>query len=136
MAGDLYDDELGISFFPGRIGRRGEAPGTYPALVFRGLDQPSRHVTPSAAASASLSLSVYPLWDGNQPKPAHTSGVERKGWVGRVRPPVVLLRSVVRERVGAEMIQQRGRPSGEFQRVETPPDVMEDRTARPPAGIR
>ena len=46
--------------------------------------------------------------------------------MGEVRPPVVLLRSVVRERVGDEIIPQRRRPTGEFQRVEAPPDVVED----------
>jgi hypothetical protein len=58
------------------VGRRGEALGTHPAVVFRGLDQPFRHATPPAAASGGLSPSVYPPWDGNQPKPAHTPGVE------------------------------------------------------------
>ena len=43
-----------------------------------------------------------------------------------VRPPVVLLGSVVRERVGAEIFPQRRRPPGEFQRVEASPDVVED----------
>ncbi|MEK7750588.1 MAG: nucleotidyltransferase domain-containing protein [Acidobacteriota bacterium] len=36
----------------------------------------------------------------------HTSGVETEGVVGEVRPPVVLLRSVVRERVGAEIVDR------------------------------
>ena len=54
--------EIGISFFPGMVGRRGEALGTYPAVVFRGLDQPSRYATPPAAASGSFSPSVYPPW--------------------------------------------------------------------------
>jgi hypothetical protein len=46
--------------------------------------------------------------------------------MGEVRPPVALLRSVVRERVGEEMIRHRWRPPWKLQRVETPPDVMED----------
>ncbi len=45
--------------------------------------------------------------------------------MGEVRPPVALLRSVVRERVGAEIIQQRRRPPGKFQGVEVSPDVVE-----------
>jgi hypothetical protein len=45
------------------------------------------------------------------------------GWMEGVRPPVALLWAVVRERVGVEIIQQRRRPRGEFQRVEAPPDV-------------
>ncbi len=48
------------------VGRRGEALGTYPAVVFRGLDQPSRHATSHAAGSGSLSPSIYPPWDGHQ----------------------------------------------------------------------
>ncbi len=47
----LAGSEIGISFFPGMVGRRGEALGTYPAVVFRGLDQRSRHATSPAAAS-------------------------------------------------------------------------------------
>ena len=45
--------------------------------------------------------------------------------MGEVRPPVALLRSVVRERVGAEIIQQWRRPPGKFQGVEASPDVVE-----------
>jgi len=47
--------------------------------------------------------------------------------MGKVRPPVFLLRSVVRERVGEEIFRHRWRPPWEFQWVETPPDVMEER---------
>lgn len=43
-----------------------------------------------------------------------------------VRPSVVLLRSVVRERVSAEIVPQRRSPPWEFQRVEAAPDVVED----------
>jgi hypothetical protein len=43
-----------------------------------------------------------------------------------VRPPVALLRSVVRERFGAEIVPQRRRPAGEFQGVEASPDVGQD----------
>jgi len=77
------ENEIGISFFPGMAGRRGESLGTYPDVVFRGLDHPPRHATPPAAASdghgwpsaagakdggaaGSLSPSVYPPWEGNQ----------------------------------------------------------------------
>jgi Stage II sporulation protein M len=54
----------------------------------------------------------------------------RKGGMSEVRPPVVLLRSVVRERVWAEIVQQRWRPSGEFQGVEASSvgkDLADDR---------
>ncbi len=46
--------------------------------------------------------------------------------MSEVRPPVALLRSVVRERVGAEIVPQRRRPPGKFQGVEAPTDVVED----------
>jgi hypothetical protein len=46
------------------------------------------------------------------------------GWMGEDRPPVALLRSVVRERVGAEIVPQRRSPPGEFQGIEAPPDVV------------
>lgn len=55
----------------------------------------------------------------------HTSGVETEGVVGEVRLPVVLLLSVVRKRMGEEIFRHRRRPTGEFQRVEAPPDVVE-----------
>ncbi len=44
--------------------------------------------------------------------------------MGEVRSPVALLRSVSPwERVGGEVVEKRRRPAGEFQGVETPPDV-------------
>jgi len=46
--------------------------------------------------------------------------------MGEVRPPVALLRSVVRERVGAKIIQQWRRPPGKFQGVKAPSDVVEN----------
>ena len=43
-----------------------------------------------------------------------------------VRPPVFLLRSVVRERVGEEIFRHRWRPPWEFQRLEAPADVVQN----------
>ncbi|MBP2677567.1 MAG: hypothetical protein H6Q82_632 [Deltaproteobacteria bacterium] len=51
---------------------------------------------------------------GINSKPAHTSGVERKGWVGRGRPPVVLLWSVVRNGSGRKSSDNGGDRPGSF----------------------
>jgi hypothetical protein len=71
--------EIGISFFPGMVGRRGEALGTYTDVVFRGLDQPFRHATPPTAASGGLSPSVFPPWDGSHPETRTYVGCREEG---------------------------------------------------------
>jgi len=48
------------------------------------------------------------------------------GWMGEDWSPVALLWTVVRERVGAEIVPQRRRPAWEFQGVEVPPDMGKD----------
>ena len=53
--------------------------------------------------------------------------------MGEVRPPVALLRTVVRERVGAEIIQQWRRPPGKFQGVDLV-DTQDETRPRFPAG--
>lgn len=63
---------------------------------------------------------------GIKPKPRARRTSRGEGWTGEVRLPVVLLRSVAREGVGEEIFRHRWRPPWEFQRVETPPYVIED----------
>jgi len=108
------------------VGRRGEALGTYPAVVFLGLDQSSRHATPPAAASGSLSPSVYPPWDGNQLETRTYVGCREEGVGGESPAPgrLTVVRSPGTGRGGNHPTT--GVPSGEFQRVEAPPDVVED----------
>lgn len=59
-------------------------------------------------------------------KSLRTSNVEAEGEKRRGSVPVALLRSVVRERVGGEVVEERRRPAGEFQRVKAPPNVGKD----------
>lgn len=49
----------------------------------------------------------------------------RKDWLGDVRPPVALLWTVVRERVGEEIFPKRRSPPWKFQRVKAQSDVFE-----------
>jgi len=49
------------------VGRRGEALGTCPAVVFRGLDQPSRHAT-SHAATAEKRIDLVDAADKARPR--------------------------------------------------------------------